>query len=242
MASLSGKVALVTGAARGMGAATARLLAAEGARVVLADVEDATALADEIGGRFRRLDVTSEADWQAAVDSCSTIEGRLDILVNNAGILRRAPLTETSREMFDLVVAVNQTGPFLGMKIAAPLMARQGGSIVNVSSTAGLRGAPGHAAYVASKFALRGMTKVAAIEFAPLGIRVNSVHPGLIETPMIDPYVAEGTAASVSRQLIDRVGNPAEVAAMILFLASDASSYSTGAEFLCDGGLMTGVR
>lgn len=239
---LAGKVALITGAARGMGAAEARLFAAEGARVIIADREDATTLATEIGGRYQPLDVTSEQAWLAAIENCAGIEGRLDALINNAGVLRQATIGETNREMFDHVVAVNQTGPFLGMKTAFPLMARTGGSIVNVSSTAGLRGAANHMAYVGSKFALRGMTKVAAIEFARHGIRVNSVHPGLIETPMIDPYFEGRTETFTARQLIDRAGRPEEVAEMVLFLASDASSFSTGAEFLCDGGVMTGTR
>lgn len=242
---LDGKVALITGAARGQGAAEARLFAAHGARVVLADLDgpEGVALAAEIGGMFLPLDVTSESDWQAAIAAIEAAHGRLDVLVNNAGILRRARIEDTDLALFNATVAVNQTGVFLGMKAAVWLMKPTGGSIVNVSSTAGLRGAPEHLAYCASKFAVRGMTKVAAIEFAPYGIRVNSVHPGLIETPMLDPFL-DGAAMSAftERQLVNRAGTPDEVAQMVLFLASDASSYSTGVEFICDGGLTTGSR
>jgi 3alpha(or 20beta)-hydroxysteroid dehydrogenase len=245
MGRLDGKVALISGAARGMGAEEARLFATEGARVVLGDVlhEEGRRLADEIGGLYVPLDVADEAAWTTAVAAAEARHGALHILVNNAAILRRAPIEECSLEEFERVVAVNQTGTFLGMKAAVRLMKATGGSIVNISSTAGIRGPANNIAYVASKFAVRGMTKVAANEFAKYGIRVNSVHPGLIETPMIDDFFdLAGTEAFAARQLINRLGTAREVAEMVLFLASDASSYSTGAEFICDGGVTTGNR
>lgn len=237
---LTGRVALVTGAAGGIGAAIADRLSAAGARVVAADLSGERPVPPST--RFQPLDVTDESDWQAAIDSCALIEGRLDVLVNCAGILRAASIPDTSRAMFDQVVAVNQTGVFLGMKAAYPLMARQGGSIVNLSSTAGIRAAANHVAYVASKFAVRGMTKVAAIEFGSKGIRVNSVHPGLIDTPMVTPFFPEGTGVFAQRQLLEHLGQPTDVAELVLFLSSDASRFCTGSEFLCDGGYVTGGR
>jgi 3alpha(or 20beta)-hydroxysteroid dehydrogenase len=237
---LAGRVALVTGAAGGIGGAIVRRLRAAGARVIAADRVPGNA--DPAGARFQPLDVTDEGSWKAAMDGCAVTEGRLDILVNCAGILRAAPIPETSREMFDAVVAVNQTGVFLGMKAAFALMARQGGSIINVSSTAGLKAAANHVAYVASKFAVTGMTKVAAIEFGPKAIRVNSVHPGLIDTPMVAPFFPQGTAAFAHRQLLDQPGQPQDVAELVQFLASDAARFCTGGEFVCDGGYVTGGR
>ncbi|MDL2399133.1 SDR family oxidoreductase [Rhizobium mayense] len=245
MGRLDGKVALISGAARGMGAEEARLFAAEGAKVVLADVihDQGRKLAKEIGGLYVPLNVASEADWNDAIAAIERNFGALQILVNNAAILRRAPIEACSLDMYEEVIAVNQTGVFLGMKTAVRLMKNTGGSIVNISSTAGIRGPANNVAYVASKFAVRGMTKVAANEFARYGIRVNSVHPGLIETPMIDPFLdQEGIDAFAARQLINRLGTAREVAEMVLFLASDASAYSTGAEFICDGGVTTGNR
>ncbi|MFA5581152.1 MAG: SDR family oxidoreductase [Paracoccaceae bacterium] len=238
---LSGKVALVTGAASGMGAAIARRLAHAGAQVIAAD-RAAFDTAPLPGCRHQHLDVTDEASWQETMASIEATEGRLDILVNNAGVLRVAPLPETTREMFDEVVSINQTGVFLGMKAAFALLSRQGGSIVNMSSTAGLKAAANHVAYVASKFAVHGMTKVAAIEFGPHGIRVNSIHPGLIDTPMVQPFHPAGVAAFAPRQLLDHIGQPQDVAEMVAFLASDAARFSTGAEFICDGGYLTGGR
>lgn len=238
---LTGKVALVTGAAGGMGGAiTARLLAA-GARVVMAD-RAGSACDVPANSRFLALDVTVEEDWQAAIADIKAREGRLDILVNNAGILRKDVITQTSAEMFNAVVAVNQLGVFLGMKHAAALIGVQGGSIINMCSTAGLKAAVGHVAYCASKFAVHGMTKVAALEFAPMGIRVNSVHPGLIDTPMVTPFYPEGIAQFAPRQLLDRPGQPQDVAEIVGLLASDAAGFSTGSEFICDGGYVTGSR
>lgn len=186
--------------------------------------------------------MTEESDWQSAIADITAREDRLDILVNNAGVLRKAAITQTSAEMFAEVIAVNQIGTFLGMKHAAPLMAQQGGSIINLCSTAGLKAAVGHVAYCASKFAVHGMTKVAALEFAPLGIRVNSVHPGLIDTPMVKPFYPEGIAQFAPRQLLDRPGQPTDVAEVVGMLASDAAAFSTGSEFICDGGYITGSR
>jgi len=244
---LEGKVALISGAARGMGAEEARLFVSEGARVVLGDVLDEegekTAAAIGESARYVHLDVTSEADWLKAVETTEEAFGKLDILVNNAGILRFGLLEHTPLEEFELVVRVNQTGTFLGMKSVAAAMRRAGGgSIVNISSLAGIQGVGGAFSYTASKFAVRGMTKVAAIEFGSSGIRVNSVHPGGIETPMTRPFNSESSAGEppAYSSPIPRIGQPEEVANLVLWVASDKSSYCTGSEFVIDGGECAG--
>jgi 3alpha(or 20beta)-hydroxysteroid dehydrogenase len=230
-----------------MGAEEARLFASEGAKVVLGDVLDEVGekTATEIGAsaRYVHLDVTSEADWLAAVEKTEEAFGKLDILVNNAGILRFGLLEHTPLEEFERVVKVNQTGTFLGMKSVAPAMRRGGGgSIVNISSLAGIQGLGGAFSYTASKFAVRGMTKVAAIEFGPAGIRVNSIHPGGIETPMTRPFGTDSAAAESHEYSspIPRIGRPDEVANLVLWVASDKSSYCTGSEFVIDGGESAG--
>jgi 3alpha(or 20beta)-hydroxysteroid dehydrogenase len=243
---LKGKVALISGAARGMGAEEARLFAAQGAKVVLGDLLDAegeaTAAGIGQGACYVHLDVTSEADWAAAVARAEADFGRLDVLVNNAGILRFGLLENTSLEEYELVVKINQTGCFLGMKSVIPAMRRAGGgSIVNISSLAGMQGVGGAVAYTASKFAIRGMTKVAAIELGASAIRVNSVHPGGIETPMTRPFGGTRDTPSTGpapryTSPIPRIGRPDEVANLVLWLASDKSSYCTGSEFVVDGG------
>ncbi|MBX6387768.1 MAG: glucose 1-dehydrogenase [Frankia sp.] len=244
---VEGKVVLISGAARGQGAAEARLLAARGARVVLGDVldDEGRAVADEIGeaARYVRLDVTDPDQWAAAVDTAVSAYGRLDALVNNAGIVRTGLIETTDLADYNAVIQVNQVGCFLGMRAAvAPLRAAGGGSIVNVSSTAGIEGVPGVIGYVASKWAIRGMTKSAALELGRYGIRVNSVHPGTIDTPMVNgPEFANVDRDAVFAALpIPRIGRPAEVAEMVAFLVCDRSSYCTGAEFLVDGGAMAG--
>jgi len=244
---LAGKVALISGGARGQGAAEARLFVREGARVLIGDLleEEGRKLASELGENcaFAHLDVSREESWVRAVDEVERRWGRLDILVNNAGILRRGMIEDTSPELFTQVFAINQLGVFLGMKAVVRLMKAQGGSIVNISSTAGIKAAGGHVAYVGSKYAVRGMTKVAAIEFAQYNIRVNSVHPGLVATDMIrDRFDDEGMVCFTQNQLVNRPGTTEDVANMVLFLASEESAYSTGAEFICDGGYMTGTR
>ncbi|MFI6516164.1 glucose 1-dehydrogenase [Spirillospora sp. NPDC050679] len=240
---LEGKVAIVTGAARGQGAAEARLLAEAGARVVVADVlEEGREVAAEIGeaARFVHHDVTDAASWAGAVAAATGAFGRLDVLVNNAGIWRTAPVDQETEERFELILRVNLIGPFLGIKAAVPAMrAAGGGSVVNISSTAGLRGIPGHSAYGASKFGLRGLTRSAALDLAPDGIRVNSVHPGAIDTPMVAAAGFERGEGNYDRVPLGRVGVPEDVAGLVLFLASDASSYITGTEFAVDGGLTT---
>jgi 3alpha(or 20beta)-hydroxysteroid dehydrogenase len=235
------KVVIISGGARGQGAAEARLLVAEGAKVVIGDVLEAEGrkLADELGGRamFLRHDVTEEGDWAKAVQAAERLGG-LHGMVNNAGIFVPRSLMETDAALFERHTRVNQLGCFLGMKAVADLMERSGGgSIVNISSVAGLRGSPGAVAYSATKWALRGMTKAAAIDFAPRGIRVNSVHPGPIDTEMIRVRSAEENQRRTQMVPMKRMGTAEEVAKLVLFLLSDESSYITGAEVTIDGGV-----
>ena len=248
---VDGKVALVTGGARGQGEAEVRLLVREGARVVFGDVLDDVggAVAADLGdaAHYLHLDVRSEGDWTAAVGEAEARFGRLDVLVNNAGVLSLGTLThDTTLDEYRRIIDVNQVGVFLGMRTAIPAMLRAGGgSIVNISSTNGLAGYGGSIAYTASKFAVRGMTKNAALEYGTAGIRVNSVHPGGIDTEMTRPafvgFSEEDAKAAYAMTPLGRIGQPDEVANLVLFLASDESSYCTGAEFVVDGGMLAGV-
>lgn len=237
---VEGKVVIVTGAARGQGAAEARLLAREGAKVVVTDVLDGGPVAEEAGGRYLRHDVSSAEQWAEVVDAVVAGHGRIDGLVNNAAILLGARLLDTTEEDYRRIVDVNQIGVFLGMKAVAARMKEQGsGSIVNISSGAGIRATTGSFAYAASKFAVTGMTKAGALELARYGIRVNSVHPGIIDTPMVAP--ADGDTTFNDRLVratpMRRMAQPEEVANLVLYLISDESSFSTGAEFVVDGGV-----
>jgi 3alpha(or 20beta)-hydroxysteroid dehydrogenase len=240
-----GKVALVTGGSRGMGAATVRRLHAEGASVVAADIldDDGKALADELGDRVRfvHLDVTSEEQWQDVIAQTERELGKLDVLVNNAGILKFNALTDVPLEEFRQVIDVNLTGVFLGMKHAIPAMKRAGkGAIVNVSSTEGMGATLFCGAYTASKFGVRGITKAAALEYAADNIRANSVHPGGMDTPMTRAVMDEtGRKYVASKVPMKRMGTPEDVAGVIAFLASDDAAYCTGAEVLIDGGVMS---
>jgi 3alpha(or 20beta)-hydroxysteroid dehydrogenase len=241
MARLDGKVILISGGARGQGAAEARLCVAEGARVVLGDVLEAEGrrLAAELGSAavFLPQDVTQESDWRKAIDAAQAAFGGLHGLVNNAGIYRPSTLMETDTELFERHMRVNQLGCFLGMKCVVPLMERSGGGcIVNISSVAGLRGSPGAIAYSATKWALRGMTKAAAVDLAPRRIRVNSVHPGPIDTEMLKVRTPEQNRARLEQVPMKRMGTAEEVARLVLFLLSDESGYITGAEVAIDGG------
>ena len=247
MGRLDGKVALITGAARGQGEATARLFAAEGAKVVMGDVLDAEGegVAASLGDRvlYLRHDVHEEESWTRFVAAARERFGRVDALVNNAGILRVAPIASITVEEYMQVITVNQLGCLLGMKAVIPAMIEAGrGSIVNVSSTCGLEGAAGLVAYVSSKFAIRGMTKTAALELGPVGIRVNAVCPGGIDTHMSrgDDFGSAEPDKFYTRLPLGRIGQPAEVASLTLFLASDESSYCTGADFVIDGGMIAG--
>ena len=242
MGLLDNKVAIITGAARGQGAAAARRFVEEGARVIIADVNDEAGkeLAQELGelALYRHLDVSAEDEWDTVVGEAVETLGGLHILVNNAGVLHFSGVAETTLADYERVVRINQFGCFLGIRAAARVMG-EGGSIVNLSSVEGLAGMPYTIAYAASKFAIRGMTKVAALELGPKGIRVNSVHPGMIDTRMVQDAIGghEIDVSPVTRKLaIQRQGRPEEIAELVLFLASDRSSYSTGAEFVADGG------
>jgi 3alpha(or 20beta)-hydroxysteroid dehydrogenase len=241
---LDGKVAIITGAARGQGAIEAQLFTERGARVVVTDVlaDDVKGVAAAIGDAAvaEAHDVQNEDDWERVVARALDAFGGVDVLVNNAAIHWIRPLTDESRADLDRMLAVNLVGPFVGIQsVVEPMRARGGGSIVNVSSYAGLRGAYGHSAYGASKWGLRGLTKTAAVELGPLGIRVNSVHPGPIDTDMLPVPRAE-LEQRFGDVPLQRVGEPSEVAEVVAFLASDASSYLSGSEIAVDGGLDAG--
>jgi len=248
MGRLDGKVALITGGARGMGKSHVRHFVAEGARVVFGDVRDdqgrhVAAGLGERSCRYLHHDVTSEDDWAAAVALAVEAFGRLDVLVNNAGILAFAPIAEMPLADFRRVLEVNAVGCWLGMKaVIDPMTKGGGGSIVNISSIEGFTGAAGLSAYSASKFAIRGMTKVAAQELAQFGIRVNSVHPGGVLTRMIVESAGARSdgEAFVKSMPLGRFAEPVEISRLVAYLASDESSYSTGSEFVADGGLLAG--
>jgi 3alpha(or 20beta)-hydroxysteroid dehydrogenase len=223
-----------------MGEATVRRLCAAGAAVIATDIldEEGRVLAAETGATYLHLDVASEADWIRAVSAVESEHGRLDILVNNAAIYTATSISDTTAATFEQIFRVNQLGPFLGMKSVISLMQKSGGgSIINVSSVTGLRAFPNTIAYGGTKWALRGMTKVAASELAPLKIRVNSIHPGLTNTRMLDLNTPEVNKAIAEATPLKRMCEPEEIAELVLFLASDASKYVTGAELAIDGGL-----
>jgi len=249
MGRLDGKVALISGGARGQGAAAAKAVVAEGGRVAIGDLldDEGKALADELGdaGHYVHLDVTNKEDWTTAAAGAESTFGRLDILLNNAGVLKFGKLADMPLEEYMSVINVNQVGVFLGMQAVIPAMKRAGGgSIINISSVEGLRGLPRLVAYSASKFAVRGMTKTAAVELGRHKIRVNSIHPGFIDTPMtraqglqdidVDKLFGKGVP-------LGRAGTPQDIVNMVLFLASDESSYCSGAEFIVDGGVTSFV-
>jgi 3alpha(or 20beta)-hydroxysteroid dehydrogenase len=238
-ARFDGKVVLISGAARGQGAAEAKAFAAEGATVVLGDVldDEGVAVAEEIGhaASYVHLDVTSEESWQQAIAGLD----RLDVLVNNAGVVSFRSIEEVELDDFQRVMEINVTGTLLGIKTCAPLLRQSGGSIVNISSISGLKGQAESPAYVASKWAVRGLTKAAAVDLAPGGVRVNSVHPGVIETPMVmrpGKNREEILERHLSKLLVPRLGTPEDVVPVVLFLASGDAAYVTGAEFVVDGG------
>jgi 3alpha(or 20beta)-hydroxysteroid dehydrogenase len=236
MGKLDGRVALVTGGAAGMGAAHARTLAGEGASVAVCDVDAARgeALAQEIGGVFHRLDVTSEAEWAAVLARVAAQQGPVSILVNNAGVSGLQAVQDTTTEEWNRIMAVNVNGAFFGIRAVAPQMSAAGGGvIVNVSSAGGLTGMAGMAAYTTSKWAVRGLTKAAALDLARDKIRVLSLHPALVRTPMSSKLDLESCTAGYP---IPRAGEPEELAKMLLFMVADAT-FSTGSEFVADGGL-----
>jgi len=243
---LSGKVAIVTGGSQGQGAAIARAFVAEGAKVVIADVADepGALLAKELeatapgAAYFRHHDVSDEASWTALVEETNERFGPVSVLANNAGILRFGELERMPVEEFELLFRVNQLGCWLGMKSVARTMRKNGGgSIINASSVEGLAGMPTLTGYTATKFAIRGMTKAAALELGPKGIRVNSVHPGMIDTPMTRPHGGDAAMEfGASKVALKRVGTPADIAPLYVYLASDESSFVTGAEIAIDGG------
>ena len=241
MARLEGKVAIITGAARGMGAAHARRFVAEGAKVVLTDlnVEEGTALANELGENalFVEQNVTSADEWTNVVAQAEKAFGPVNVLVNNAGISMSKSLLQMTEEEYRRIVDINQVSVFLGLKTVVPSMQKAGGgSIVNISSINGIVG--GAVGYTDTKFAVRGMTKAAAMECSHYGIRVNSVHPGVIETPMVTQGDAVEAIKEFAKHIpLKRMAQPEEVTNLVLFLASDESSYSTGSEFIVDGGL-----
>jgi 3alpha(or 20beta)-hydroxysteroid dehydrogenase len=241
MGRVDGKVALISGGARNIGAASARMLVAEGAKVVIGDLldEEGAALADQLGdaARYVHLDVTSDDDWRSAVEFTVTEFGKLDVLFNNAGIFNGGQLQRYKTELWREMLDVNLTGAFLGIRAAADAMIAAGrGSIINTSSIEGLRGTPWAHGYVASKWGLRGLTKSVALELAPHNVRVNSLHPGRIRTPATDAMPDDLIPIPLGRP-----GLPDEVATFVVFLASDESSFATGSEFVMDGGTVNQI-
>jgi len=241
MGKLDGKVAIITGAAQGMGAAHAKLFVREGAKVVITDIKEAegVALAKSLGENtlFIKHNVASAADWDNVVAQTKAKFGRIDILVNNAGITFAKRLQDISEDDYLKIFQINQLGTFLGLKaVAKEMVAQHSGSIVNISSLNGLVG--GAVGYTDTKFAVRGMTKAAALELAPSGVRVNSVHPGVIETPMISQPGTEEAVKQFAKAIpLRRIAKPEEVSKLVLFVASDDASYATGSEFVVDGGM-----
>ena len=246
MKRLEGKIALISGAAKGMGAAEARLFAKEGAQVIVADVDDAgaSAVAKEIedaGGRETavHLDVSDAASWQTAIAEGNKAFGNINVLVNNAGILLMKPVQDTTEDDWDKIFSINTKGVFLGTKaVLENMKAAGGGSIVNISSIYGLVGAPSAAAYQATKGAVRLFTKSTAVDYAEFNIRANSIHPGVIRTSMTEDILGDphGEKAMLGTTVLQRAGQPEEVARAVLFLASDDASFMTGSEMVVDGG------
>ncbi|TJY58840.1 glucose 1-dehydrogenase [Sinimarinibacterium sp. CAU 1509] len=247
MARLQNKVAIVTGGARGMGAATAQLFVEEGAKVMIADILDSEGeqLAASLGAsaRFMHHDVSDENSWTQLIEATQSAFGAIDVLVNNAGVLMFKTIQTTAKDEFERVIRINLIGTFLGTRMVGAKMLENGrGSIVNISSVDGMKAANGLGAYCASKWAVRGFTKVAAMEYGHRGVRVNSVHPGGVDTAMGNPYGEEKDAVNKRYAMVpmQRVADPIEVARTSLFLASDEASYLCGAEIAVDGGMLTG--
>jgi len=240
------RTVLITGGARGLGASHARGFVAEGANVVIADVldQEGRALAHEFGRKaiFSRLDVTNDKGWASTVEAAEDAFGPVSVLVNNAGIVRFGAITDTDPSAWRQLIDVNLTGMFLGIRAIVPSMrSAGGGAIVNVSSAGGMMAYPNTAAYTASKWGVRGLTRTAALELGRDHIRVNSIHPGPIRTPMTSGgEAAAATAAEAKRLAIARVAEPEEVTRMVLFVASDEAGFSTGSEFVIDGGVLLG--
>ena len=240
------RTVIITGGARGMGASHARGFVAEGANVVIADVleQDGRTLADDLGGKaiFSRLDVTNDKGWAATVEAAEDAFGPVSVLVNNAGIVRFGAIADTEPAAWRQLIDINLTGMFLGIRAILPSMRKAGGgAIVNISSAGGMMAYPNTAAYTASKWGVRGLTRTAALELGRDHIRVNSIHPGPIRTPMTSGgEAAAATAAEAKRLAIARVAEPEEVTRMVLFVASDEAGFSTGSEFVIDGGVLLG--